>query len=220
LLIKGCGHKPGKIWLPKDHFRQRCCSHVFKELGSDALQIGSYCSDPVTGPFKEEGLRAAITASVRVNPVEEMANAATKGVEANKQNIDDTNKRISELNEWDLMKTVTVYFAVNRVNLSPQARATLDEIGPKATQAKDYKVEVAGFADSTGNPQKNLELSQQREDNVVQYLTVKYKVPLRRISTPMGYRATQSVGENSTPEARMRDRRVEIRVLVNKGMSR
>jgi hypothetical protein len=49
-LLEGCGHRPGTIWLPKNHFRQSCFSHVFKELGSDALQIGSYCNYPVTGP--------------------------------------------------------------------------------------------------------------------------------------------------------------------------
>ena len=182
--------------------------------------------------FKEEDLRSAITASARVNPVEETANAAAKGVaenkqnieankqniEANKQGIDATNKRISQLDEWELVKTVTVYFAVNQVTLSQQARATLDEIGPKANQVSNYKVEVAGFADSTGNAEKNLELSQKRADNVVQYLTVKYKVPLRRISTPMGYGEVPFAG-SSTPQERMRDRRVEIRILVNKGIS-
>jgi len=157
--------------------------------------------------FKEEDLHAAITASARVSPVE--AQAA-----ANKQGIADTNKRISELDEWDLVKTVTVYFAVGRVNLSPEAKATLDEIGPKANTTKNYKVEVQGFADSTGNAQKNLALSQQRADNVVQYLTVKYNVPLRRISTPMGYGATQAAGDSAG--GRNKDRRVDIRILLNK----
>src|SRR4030095_3797055 len=100
--------------------------------------------------FKEEDLRAAITASVRVNPVEQQAAANKQNIEANKQNIDankqaidDTNKRIAELDEWELVKTVTVYFAVGKVTLSPEARATLDEIGPKANTTKNYKVEVA-----------------------------------------------------------------------------
>src|SRR5687767_3218849 len=35
-LLEVCGHKPEMTRLPKDHFRQSCFSHVFKELGSDA----------------------------------------------------------------------------------------------------------------------------------------------------------------------------------------
>jgi hypothetical protein len=54
-LLEVCGHRPGTTRLPKDHFRQSCFSHVFKELGSDALQIGSYCSYPVTGPGSSLG---------------------------------------------------------------------------------------------------------------------------------------------------------------------
>jgi hypothetical protein len=39
-LLEVCGHKPEMTRLPKDHCRQSCFSHVFKELGTDALQIG------------------------------------------------------------------------------------------------------------------------------------------------------------------------------------
>ena len=175
--------------------------------------------------FTEEDLKAAITASVRVSPVEQKSDAALQGVAANRQNIDAnkagidaTNKRISALDEWDAVKTVEVYFAVNSTALSSQARATLDELGPKAREAKDYKVEVAGFADSTGNPDKNIELSHRRADAVVQYLVVKYDVPLRRISTPIGYGATHSVADNTDQQGRAKNRRVEVKVLVNKAM--
>ena len=171
--------------------------------------------------FKDEDLRAAITASVRVSPVEQQAEANKQNIDANKQNIaankqgiDDTNTRISELDDWELAKTVTVYFAVNSTTLSSEAKATLDEIGPRANVVKNYKVEVQGFADSTGNAERNLALSQSRADKVVQYLTVKYNVPLRRISTPMGYGATQA--EGATADTRTKDRRVDIRILVNK----
>jgi outer membrane protein OmpA-like peptidoglycan-associated protein len=111
-----------------------------------------------------------------------------------------------------------VYFAVNKADLSAEAKASLDELAAKAPGAKNYTVEVQGFTDSTGDFDKNLELSQRRADAVVQYLAVKHKVPLRRITTPMGYGSTETIADDNTAEGRAMNRRVEVRVLVNKGL--
>jgi OOP family OmpA-OmpF porin len=79
-------------------------------------------------------------------------------------------------------------------------------------------IEVAGFADTTGNAEKNVELSEKRAAAVVQYLQMK-DVPLRRILAPAGLGTSHSVAENSTPEGRKQNRRVEVRVLVNRGIT-
>jgi OmpA-OmpF porin, OOP family len=44
---------------------------------------------------------------------------------------------------------------------------------------KGYVIEVAGFADSSGDADKNLELSQRRADAVVQYSALTHSIPLR-----------------------------------------
>ena len=62
-----------------------------------------------------------------------------------------------------------------------------------------YIIEVAGFADPTGDAEKNLALSQRRADTVVKYLAIDGKVPMRRIVTPIGYGATRSAAEHNTP---------------------
>ena len=79
-------------------------------------------------------------------------------------------------------------------------------------------MEVAGFADSTGNADQNLALSQRRADAVVQYLVVTHNIPPRRIVTPIGYGDTRSGAEN-TPEAQRLDRRVETKILVSRGQN-
>ena len=79
-------------------------------------------------------------------------------------------------------------------------------------------MEVQGFTDSTGNADKNLELSRKRADAVVQYLAVKHDIPLRRITTPMGYGSEKSVADDKTKEGREKNRRVEVRILANKGL--
>jgi OOP family OmpA-OmpF porin len=162
--------------------------------------------------FSEADLKAAITASVRTAPVEKKSDEALKGVA-------DADKRISSLDQYDVVKTVTVLFDVNKYALKPEAKKQLDELASKAPSAKNYAVEVKGYTDPTGDFDKNLELSQRRAETVVQYLTVKHNIPLRRIMIPMGYGETKPVSGGKTAAERAQDRRVEVSVLVNKGLN-
>jgi OmpA-OmpF porin, OOP family len=170
--------------------------------------------------FTEEDLKAAITASVRSAQTDAKLSATDKKLAETRNEVVDTNKRISALDEFDVVKTVSVLFAVNSAKLSDEAKAELDELASKAPGAKNYTVEVQGFADPTGNAQKNLELSQNRADAVVQYLTVKHNIPLRRITVPMGYGETKPTGDEKTAAGRAQDRRVDVRILVNKGLNK
>lgn len=162
--------------------------------------------------FTETDFHAAIAAQVRVKPVEETANEAKAGVAA-------TNERISNLDEWEQRGLVSILFANNSARLTPESTKQLDELAAKAPGATNYKVEVRGHTDSTGSLERNIELSQQRADAVVKYLTIKHNVPLRRISTPMGYAATQSAGDNDTAAGRAQNRRVDVVVFINKGLA-
>jgi len=157
--------------------------------------------------FTEEDLKAAITASARTAPVEDQL-AKTR------QEVQDTNQRISSLDDFDVVKKVSVLFAVNSATLGKDAKAQLDELASKAPGGKNYMVEVRGFADPTGNAEKNLELSQRRANAVVQYLAAKHNIPMRRIMVPMGYGETKSGGDAK------QDRRVDVMVLVNKGLKK
>ena len=80
-------------------------------------------------------------------------------------------------------------------------------------------MEIQGYADPTGDFDKNLRLSQDRAEAVVQYLTVKHHIPLRRIMVPMGYGETKLLDTSPTAAGLAKNRRVEVRVMVNKGLS-
>jgi OmpA-OmpF porin, OOP family len=103
--------------------------------------------------------------------------------------------------------------------LSPEAKQQLDGFADKVLAAKGYMIEVSGHTDSTGGEAKNFRLSQQRAEAVVQYLAVNHKIPLRRFITPMGYGKTEAVADNSTVAGRAQNRRVEVKMLLNRGMS-
>jgi outer membrane protein OmpA-like peptidoglycan-associated protein len=155
--------------------------------------------------FSEDDLHSAITAQVRAKPIE--------------QSVAATNERIANLDEWEERGTVTVTFATNSARLTPEATKQLDELAAKAPGATNYKVEVRGFTDSSGSLERNIELSQQRADAVVKYLTIKHNIPLRRISTPMGYASTQAAADNATAQGRAQNRRVDVVVFINKGLA-
>ena len=176
--------------------------------------------------FRESDLRAAITTDTRVNPVEEnqerlsgqMDELATIAAEARNE-VRQANERITSLDDYDVQETATVNFSLNSAVLSPDAKRQLDALAQKALGAKSYIIEVAGHADSTGSDAKNFLLSQRRAESVIQYLAVTHKIPVRRFVTPMGYGKTEAVADNKTASGRAQNRRVEVKVLLNRGMS-
>lgn len=176
--------------------------------------------------FNESDMRAAITTDTRVNPVEanqerlsgQMDELHAVAAEARNE-VRAANERITALDDYDVQDSVAVTFKVNSALLSPAAKQQLDQVAAKALNAKWYMIEVGGYTDSSGNELKNFQLSRQRADAVIQYLAVQHKIPLRRFVSPMGYGETSAVADNSTPAGRAQNRRVEVKVLLNRGMS-
>lgn len=131
------------------------------------------------------------------------------------------NQRINGLDEFEVVETVTVHFKAGSAVLLPSAKAEIDEATAKV-QSEDLKgwlVEVVGYADSTGNTAQNRSLSERRTAAVINYLVTTYNLPLRRLVQSFGYGSLNPVADNKTREGRALNRRVEIRVLVNKGVS-
>lgn len=177
--------------------------------------------------FRESDMRAATTTDTRVGPVEaeqqrisgQMDELYAIAAEARTE-VKAVNERVSALDDYDVQDTVAVTFRVNSAVLSPEAKQQLDTLAEKALAAKGYMIEVAGHTDSTGSDAKNFRLSQARAEAVVQYLAVAHKIPLRRFVTPMGYGKTESVADNTTASGRAQNRRVEAKLIINRGLTR
>lgn len=176
--------------------------------------------------FNESDMRAAITSDTRVSPVEanqermagQMDELYAVAAEARAE-VKAVNERVSALDDYDVQETVSVNFRVNSAVLSPEAKSQLDGLAAKAQAAKAFMIEVSGHTDSTGSDAKNFRLSQQRADAVVQYLAVQHKIALRRFVTPMGYGKTEAVADNTTSAGRSQNRRVDVKMIVNRGMN-
>ena len=161
---------------------------------------------------------AAISNSARggAKAAQETADAAMAGVHATNERI---STLVSSLDEYEAKKGIVVNFKAGSYVLSDDAKATLDEIASQAKQEKGFVIEVTGFASAEGKLDLNRRLSQQRADAVVRYLAENHMIPLRRIITPYGYGELNPVAENDTKDGRAQNRRVEIKLLVNKGLT-
>jgi OOP family OmpA-OmpF porin len=143
---------------------------------------------------------------------QETADAAVAGVNA-------TNERISALDDYVPQETAAIMFRTGSAMLSAQAKSQLDDIARKAETAKGYVIEISGYTDASGSVAVNRRLSQQRADAVVRYLVENHNIPLRRIITPFGYGEAKAVADNRTRQGRAENRRVEVKILVNRGLT-
>lgn len=143
----------------------------------------------------------------------------TKNIAATDQRVTATNDRIGAIDDFDVAHQATVLFEVNSAVLTPEAKTALDQIAQQALSMNGYVIEVAGFTDSTGSVEKNRALSQHRADAVIQYLGENCNIPLHRMITPFGYGEAKPAADNATLEGRVQNRRVDVKVLVSKGIT-
>jgi OmpA-OmpF porin, OOP family len=149
------------------------------------------------------------------------ADAAADAAKKAQQTADYANNRINGLDDFDSIKTITVQFATNSATLGPKAKATIDEAAAwvKTQNTKGWVMAVIGYADSTGSSQRNIDLSERRANAVIYYIVSKYKMPLNRLVQPFGYGQLEAVADNTTKTGRAKNRRVEIRLMINKGIA-
>lgn len=142
---------------------------------------------------------------------QETADAAVAGVNA-------TNERISALDDYVTERTLTIPFESGRAELSNEAKSQLDALAKSAATQRGYTIEISGFTDASGSSEKNLQLSQQRAENVARYLISNSGIPVRRIAIPLGYGGERGIAGKSTQAGLAQNNRVEIRLLINRGL--
>jgi len=158
------------------------------------------------------------TAQMSAEKAQASAEEAQASADIANAGVDSIHQRLSSLDDYDTKAFVTVYFDVNKFGLSPEAKKDLDGLIEQSRSLKGYMIEVAGYADPTGNAEKNQVLSEKRAEAVVQYLQQVGKVPLRRILAPVGLGETEEASAKSA-QGRQQSRRVEVRLIVNKGLT-
>jgi len=161
----------------------------------------------------------AVAASARTEAAAAQASANQAGDAAKKAQAtaDYAHDRLNGLDDYEPVRTITVYFGPGSSNLTREAKATVDEAAAwvRTQDRKGWVAEVVGYADSRGNTQYNRNLSEQRAKAVIYYMATEQKLPINRLVQPFGYGEL----EDTNATARAKNRRVEIRLMKNKGIA-
>jgi outer membrane protein OmpA-like peptidoglycan-associated protein len=143
-------------------------------------------------------------------------NAATRRA---RDSITAMTDRIANLDKYVVRHEGTVYFGSGEFELTDAGKQALDALVQQSQGIDGFMVEVAGYTDNVGDVALNQALSARRVNSVVAYIADRYNVPLRRFLNPTGLGDAKPVGDNNTAEGRALNRRVEVKVLQNKGIA-
>jgi outer membrane protein OmpA-like peptidoglycan-associated protein len=145
--------------------------------------------------------------------------SATQQVQQNIKDIQENTQRFTALSEYDVKGQATVKFNSGSAKVASTDEEQLKQLAETAKGLKGYIIEVTGYCDATGNAAMNTKLSEDRAKAVITYLVQQGGVPVRHIVAPGAMGEYGAAAPNETKEGRAENRRVEVKVLVNKGIT-
>jgi outer membrane protein OmpA-like peptidoglycan-associated protein len=172
-----------------------------------------------------QGVAAAGAAQSSANQAQTTADAAGTVATAagtlamsNAGAVEMVNKRVSDLDDYQTVAEAVIYYPTGKYALDDAAKADLDKLVALTSSTDGYLIEIAGYASKTGTKEMNQQLSEDRASAVANYLRNKGNIPMRRIVAPAGYGSTHPDAENTDPQGRELNRRVDVKLIVNKGL--
>ena len=173
----------------------------------------------------DQGVSAAATAQTAADQAQTSANQAGSTAQAavavgaqNTAGVQLVNQRVSDLDDYKTVSEAVIYYPSGKYALDAKAKADLDKLAAAALSTDGYMIEIAGYASKPGTKTFNQQLSEDRAAAVAQYLREQDNIPLRRILAPAGYGATHPDAPNTDPQGRELNRRVDVKLIVNKGL--
>jgi OOP family OmpA-OmpF porin len=145
--------------------------------------------------------------------------AHTEQIQKNISDIEENTNRFSTLSDYDTKAQATVNFNSGSSKISTTDQEELKKLAQTATGLTGYIVEVTGYADSSGSAAMNTKLSEARAKAVITFLMQQGNVPVRYIVAPGAMGEYGAAAPNETKAGRAENRRVEVKVLVNKGIA-
>lgn len=145
--------------------------------------------------------------------------AQQQKIEKNMKDIEENTNRFTALSEYDVKAQATVNFNSGSTKISAKDQEQLKTLAQNATALTGYIVEVTGYADATGSAAMNTQLSEDRAQAVIAVLMQQGNVPVRHIVAPGAMGEYGPAATNETKAGRAENRRVDVKVLVNKGIA-
>jgi outer membrane protein OmpA-like peptidoglycan-associated protein len=106
-----------------------------------------------------------------------------------------------------------IHFEPGSARLTNIAKAILDDVALRMKQEPTSTAIVIGYTDDREATGPNADLDRRRAEAVRDYLVTRHGIDASRI-TVEGRDAREPVGDNSTAEGRLKNRRVVIRLML------
>jgi OOP family OmpA-OmpF porin len=106
-----------------------------------------------------------------------------------------------------LCVSLNMEFDTGRADIKPQYRDEIAKVGDYMKQYPTTTAVIEGHTDNVGSYDSNMKLSQQRAENVVDYLAKNFGIEKSRLAAK-GFGYTRRIAYNSTPEGRQKNRRI------------
>jgi OmpA-OmpF porin, OOP family len=159
----------------------------------------------------EQQSQALATQGERLRADEEKIVATTGAVAA-------TNARISNLDEFDVVATMTVHFRNGQATIDRKYREQLQQFAAQAKNTPGYMMQVEGFASAVGPYTLNQRLSFERAAAVAAVLQ-QSGIPPTNMLTPATMGVSIQVADNRTAQGQAENRRTVVSILRNKGIA-
>ena len=221
---EGVGNAKGQLVAKKITFTP---DEFAVEVAEEQQILANQAAAAKAQTTASQGVKDAKLAQSSANRAQATANAAGADAQAadagalmDAAAIQMVNQRVSDLDSYKTVAEAVIFFPADGSTLDDAAKADLATLAAYTNGGVEgYMVEIAGYASSTGTKQLNQKLSEDRAASVAKYLRETQNVPMRRILVPAGYGATHPDAANSDPQGRALNRRVDVKVIVNKGLS-
>jgi outer membrane protein OmpA-like peptidoglycan-associated protein len=125
-------------------------------------------------------------------------------------------QRVSDLDDYKIESENDVFFDRDSAVLKDEAKPALADLAKLAKSFHEYLIEISGYASNSLGSKTDQKLSEERAAAVARYFFEVQNIPMRRILIPVGYGNTHPLASNTNAEGRELNRRVDVKVLVNK----
>ncbi|MFO8087305.1 MAG: OmpA family protein [Bacteroidales bacterium] len=148
-------------------------------------------------------------------PVTTLQVLEEKPMETGKVKVEiDAETMANDIDDKGSVRIYGIHFDTDKSTIKEKSESTLAEIATLLEQKPDLKLHLVGHTDATGGLEHNMELSKQRAEAAVEYLTSEHGVDEDRLA-PYGVGPLAPVAGNEDEEGRARNRRVELVKVVN-----
>ena len=113
-----------------------------------------------------------------------------------------------------IIRLVGLRFASNSAEFDPSFAPLMEKVSAAIAVFPQCTLVVEGHTDSMGKVERNQELSEERANAVMNYMTGQLRVPAFRIRA-FGYGDTRPVASNRTEEGRAQNRRIDLVITPN-----